>query len=183
MSENIDNILGEIHSQIRENDYEIFIGFSEQGKSRFMIQPVIKKMLEDDRDRILSGLKSNYEFGKSQFEKNPEKFSNWYQNSHDCGVASARDYICYESAKKFLDEMTVGVTFLEGDTEYTTLGVIDKYSRKSEEDERNRRIESQKVAEFWKGYDQRRIEEQEEKAKKPKNKGRQGFLGWFFGDE
>lgn len=182
MSENIEKILSEVRTQIIENDYEISIGFLDQGKSRFLIQPAIEKLLTDDKGRIFSGLKINYDYGISLYEKDPERFSKWYKNPHQCGIASARDYLCYETTKKFLDEMIVGVTYLDDETEYSTLGTSNKFSRRNKEAEKNRLIESQKVAEFCKGYDQRRRDEQKERENKPKNKGRLGFLGWFFGE-
>ena len=186
MSNNIDNILNEIKLQIDENDYEIFIKFSEEGKSRIMLQPVLEKLLADDHERIFEGLVINYNYGKDQYENNTEEFSQWYKNPNACGIASARDYLCYECAKKFLDEMTIGVSYTD-DKEYTTLGVIDKYARKSQADEKDRIFESQKVAEFWKGYDQRQKEEHDQRQKEKgiitKNKKGKGFLRWFFGKE
>ena len=185
MSNNTQNILNNIKSQINKNDYEIFIKFSEEGKSRIRIQPVLEKLIAQDQERIFKGLTVNYNYGKDQYENNTEEFSQWYEDSNACGIASARDYLCYECAKKFLDEMTIGVSYTD-DREYTTLGVIDKYTRKSEADDKARILESQKVAEFWKGYDQRQKEEydrrQKKEAKTPKNK-KGGFLKWFFGEK
>lgn len=197
MTANSEAILEELRAQLRENDSQITVGFLNTGNSYFLIEPAIEKLLEDDKEQFFDGLMSNYKYGQERYEKalrgassDEEHFSeedkecleqdrktflSLFENSHKTGLSSARDYLCHRVIRKFFDEMSISVTYLGDDRQYSTIGTYTKFARKQEADEAERRAKIERTIEYEKGYKQRANEESDEKNATYNRKNRSLF--------
>lgn len=185
MTNNKEKILAEVLEEVKNKQFFGRVNAPTKQKLRFEIPDLITKILEDEKDNLLTDLENSYLEGKETYEKalneavspgvyeelfkkNRTTYLNFFKDSHEAGIARATDYICYRLCRKFYEEINISINHIENGQEYSTLGMFTKLDRENEARRLNDSVEAKKEKAYWDGWDDK-VREERKKWEKENN--------------
>lgn len=163
---------------------------------RFDLAEIIEKLSEEDFERIIRHANTNYEHGKTQyeralaeepakgeyyevFEKSRQDFLGYWKDSHESGQSSAKFYLASEICQKTLEELEVKIYSEESKEEWQEAGCSIKFSKPEQERQNQEKLRLARDEGYREGYEQCQKEEQNKRKDRQTHK-KKSFWNRFF---
>ncbi len=156
---------------------------------RFDISAIFKKLVEENSEKVFSGMEDNFSFGKELYEKaqqegNPypvtEQFLDCHKDSTESGKSSAVFYLSHEVCREALDLLEVIIYSEDSKEEWQEAhSSLIKFGKENDEIRKKEQQINRECAEYWRGYDDAKAEMRKKLEENQKEDSQKGFWNNF----